>query len=151
MNRGKKKLGRRKNIAFKSSIKKKSGKDRENVNKKAIFNRYKNKQKVEEELAKKMLIERKFHQEQVNYSESEEEDVYSQLVSSFKRPVNKNVESEDDSISEESTQNITSEFESHDGNQDVHSDNENGHTNMEREEVGSIYLTDNSLKWSKFK
>lgn len=80
--------------------KRKASKDQEVVNKKAIFNRYKNAQKVEEVLEKKKMMDRKFQQMQVEYSESEEdEDAYGQLVSCFggkskQRPV---LDSDDES------------------------------------------------------
>lgn len=79
--------------------KRKAAKDKEVVNKKAIFNRYKNAQKIEEVLEKKKLMDRKFQQMQVEYSESEEEeDAYDQLVSCFgskskQRPVSESDES----------------------------------------------------------
>lgn len=102
MNKGKKFFGKRKKGGFKSNVnKRKVGlTSREGINKKAIFNRYKNKQKVEEEKAKKMLMERKLQQEQSKYSESEEEeDVYGQLLSCFTGSSQKNVDSGEDSES----------------------------------------------------
>ncbi|XP_068619017.1 U3 small nucleolar RNA-associated protein 25 homolog [Battus philenor] len=62
--------------------KKKSRTDTEIVNKKAIFNRYKNRQKIEE-LEKKKQIEQKLYNTTTRISESEDEDTYSQLVSCF--------------------------------------------------------------------
>ncbi|XP_049877769.1 U3 small nucleolar RNA-associated protein 25 homolog [Pectinophora gossypiella] len=104
MSKGKKYLGKRKKGGIKPTTKKKRKllKEKEElVNKKAIFNRYKNKQKIEEELAKKKLLERKL-QQQVTYSESEEEeDAYGQLISCFKdNAKKKTVVDSDDSMTE---------------------------------------------------
>lgn len=80
--------------------KRKAAKDQDIVNKKAIFNRYKNAQKREEVVERQKLMERKLQQMQVEYSESEEEeDAYGQLVSCFggtskERPVADSDESE---------------------------------------------------------
>ncbi|XP_021186365.3 U3 small nucleolar RNA-associated protein 25 homolog [Helicoverpa armigera] len=98
MKKGKKFI-RRKKDSFKPTTKKKRKAAEEKiVNKKAIFNRYKNAQKIAEELEKKKKMEEKLQQRQT-YSESEEEeDAYDQLVSCFsnrnKRTV---VESDDES------------------------------------------------------
>ncbi|KPI92267.1 Digestive organ expansion factor-like [Papilio xuthus] len=93
----KKRKGNKKTINKK---RKKSSKEVEVVNKKAIFNRYKNKQKIEEEL---MKIKANTH-----FSESEEEeDTYNQLVSCFVNPSkNKRVDSESsDSIDSDGSEN----------------------------------------------
>ncbi|KAJ0173596.1 hypothetical protein K1T71_010745 [Dendrolimus kikuchii] len=88
MSKGKKYCGKKKK-GFMNRISKKKknnfAKNIESVNKKSIFNRYKNVEKVKEELEKKRLLERKFQQSQVEYSESEEEEenAYGQLVSCF--------------------------------------------------------------------
>ncbi|KAI8424989.1 hypothetical protein MSG28_006885 [Choristoneura fumiferana] len=67
------------------------------VNKKALFNRYKNKQKVEEENLKKEQLERKLIKQQVTYSESEEEeDPYNLLVSCFNQPKKQKTVAESD-------------------------------------------------------
>ncbi|CAK1583697.1 unnamed protein product [Parnassius mnemosyne] len=101
----------KKRKGFKSVDKKrkKLSKETEFTNKKAIFNRYKNKQKVEEELAKKKLLEQKFQQK--HFSESEEdEDTLSQLVSCFSNP-SKNDHIVDSDQSSESIKNDVSDSE----------------------------------------
>ncbi|KAJ2953347.1 hypothetical protein O0L34_g937 [Tuta absoluta] len=111
MSKGKKVFGKRKKGGLKPTTKKKRKllkEKEEQVNKKAIFNRYKNKQKIEEELAKKRILEQKL-QQRAKYSESEEEeDVYGQLVSCFN---NKNqsklvAESEDSKSENESVSSV---------------------------------------------
>ncbi|XP_045537766.1 U3 small nucleolar RNA-associated protein 25 homolog [Papilio machaon] len=83
----KKRKGNKKTINKK---RKKSTKEVETVNKKAIFNRYKNKQKVEEELMKKKQIEERFRKANTHFSDSEEEeDTYNQLISCFVNPSKK--------------------------------------------------------------
>lgn len=89
MGKGKKLFNKKRKGSFKAVSKKKKyvNKEHEGKNKKAIFNRYKDKQKVEEELAKRKLMEQRFQKQQATYSESEEEieeDTYGQLVSCFK-------------------------------------------------------------------
>ncbi|RVE50077.1 hypothetical protein evm_005283 [Chilo suppressalis] len=77
---------KKKRNGFKGSTlkSKKKHNDKDVINKKAIFNRYKNKQKVEEEISKKVFMERKFQHEKVDYSESEEdENAFEQLLSCF--------------------------------------------------------------------
>ncbi|XP_047506925.1 U3 small nucleolar RNA-associated protein 25 homolog isoform X1 [Pieris napi] len=93
---------RKGNFKFESKRKRKDKKDDEVINKKAKFNRYKDKQKVEEILAKKKQMEDRFKQQDKSFSESEpEDDTYTQLVSSFKNNnVNKLIESEEESMSE---------------------------------------------------
>lgn len=72
------------------------------INKKTLFNRYKNKQKVEEELLKKKQMEKRFQLQQVAYSESEEEeDAYGQLVSCLGSVKKGKVADSDESISED--------------------------------------------------
>ncbi|XP_028160268.1 digestive organ expansion factor homolog [Ostrinia furnacalis] len=103
MKKGKKNFGRKNKNGNKNITRKKQKRafpEKDIQNKKAIFNRYKNKQKVEEELAKKKIMEKKFLEEPVNYSESEEEDTYGQLISCFTKSVTKKVESEEDSDNE---------------------------------------------------
>ncbi|CAG4957551.1 unnamed protein product [Colias eurytheme] len=106
MGKHKKFLNKKRKGSFKSVSKKKKKsdqKDKEIVNKKAIFNRYKDKQKVAEELIKRKQLEDKFKMQQETFSESEpEDDTYEQLVSCFKRDKNNLViESEDeDSMSD---------------------------------------------------
>ncbi|GBP24329.1 Digestive organ expansion factor homolog [Eumeta japonica] len=70
-----------------SMNKKKKQKNKiEIINKKALFNRYKNKQRVEEELVKKKQLEEKLKQDQVTYTDSdEEENPFQQLVSTFSK------------------------------------------------------------------
>lgn len=82
--------------------KRKEKKDAEIVNKKAIFNRYKDKQKIEEVIAKRNQIEMRFRMNQESTSESEyEDDTYEQLVSSFKQNTANNlIESEEESMSD---------------------------------------------------
>ncbi|KAL4717946.1 hypothetical protein ACJJTC_001364 [Scirpophaga incertulas] len=59
------------------------------INKKSLFNRYKNKQKIKEEMDKKCVIEKQFLAQKLVYSESEEEgDVYDQLVTCFTKESN---------------------------------------------------------------
>lgn len=108
MGNGRKFFGKKKKSGLKPTTKKKRKllKEKEaTINKKSIFNRYKNKQKVEEELLKKKHLEKKFQQHQVAYSESEEEeDAYGQLVSclgSFKKGT---VADSDESISEDGSE-----------------------------------------------
>ncbi|XP_022121309.2 U3 small nucleolar RNA-associated protein 25 homolog [Pieris rapae] len=93
---------RKGNFKFESNRKRKDKKDDEVINKKAKFNRYKDKQKVEEILAKKKQIEDRFKQQDKSFSESEpEDDTYTQLMSSFKNNnANKLIESEEESLSE---------------------------------------------------
>ncbi|XP_053614063.1 U3 small nucleolar RNA-associated protein 25 homolog [Plodia interpunctella] len=102
MSKGKKILGKKRKGVYKKETKRKKGSGEKNsVNKKAIFNRYKNKQKVEEELAKKKQLEKKFQLEQVTFSESEEEeDVYEQLVACFGKGKVKKVVDSDESEEE---------------------------------------------------
>lgn len=74
---------------FKSITKvRKPKKKFEVVNKKSLYNRYKNKQQIEQELEKKRRFEHQLLQKQKSkLSESEEEveeDTFSQLVSGFK-------------------------------------------------------------------
>ncbi|XP_013183399.2 U3 small nucleolar RNA-associated protein 25 homolog [Amyelois transitella] len=99
MSKSKKFLGRKRKGDHKYNSRKKIKKsaEKEVINKKSIFNRYKNKQRVEEELAKRRQIEKKFQQDRVPLSESEEEEnVYQQLVSCFgKGSFQKVVESDD--------------------------------------------------------
>ncbi|XP_048486057.1 U3 small nucleolar RNA-associated protein 25 homolog [Plutella xylostella] len=89
MGKGGKYLGKKKRGPQRPTTKrkKKEPKDKEIVNKKALFNRYKNKQKVEEEIAKKKNLDHRLQlqQRQVTHSESEEEeeDAFGQLVSCF--------------------------------------------------------------------
>ncbi|XP_072929829.1 U3 small nucleolar RNA-associated protein 25 homolog [Epargyreus clarus] len=106
MSKGKKFFKQKGKKGFKKPNKKVK-KDDKIVNKKAIFNRYKDKQKVEEELAKKRLLEKKLQaQQQTNYSESEgEEDVYDQLVSCFK--VKKVTSADSDDSSSESDDDVS--------------------------------------------
>ncbi|CAH0756445.1 unnamed protein product [Diatraea saccharalis] len=83
---GRKLIGRKKKSGFKPITRKSKNKqnDKGQVNKKAIFNRYKNKQKIEEEIAKKMHMEKKMQEKQIKNSESEEEEnAYGQLLSCF--------------------------------------------------------------------
>ncbi|XP_004924541.1 U3 small nucleolar RNA-associated protein 25 homolog [Bombyx mori] len=102
--KGKKYFGKKKTIKDHISKKKrKSSNDTYVTNKKAKFNRYKNVQKVEEELEKKKQMERKFQREQEAYSESEEEqDVYGQLVSCFSKPTNAIVVNSDEEVDSDS-------------------------------------------------
>ncbi|XP_038206745.1 digestive organ expansion factor homolog [Zerene cesonia] len=106
MGKNKKFMNKKRKGSFKSIYKKRKKaeeKDKDIVNKKAIFNRYKDKQKVAEELIKIKRMEEKFKMQQETSSESEQEDdTYEQLVSCFKRDKNNLViESEDeDSISD---------------------------------------------------
>lgn len=105
---GKMKHKKRKGTGLK--VFKKNKKDsKEYINKKSIFNRYKNKVKVEEALVKKKLFESKIKEKQIEYTESEEEaDVYEQLLSTLSKIdkiPSKNVHSEsetDQSNAEES-------------------------------------------------
>lgn len=79
-------MGKKKRGLMKPTTKKKKKleRERETVNKKALFNRYKDKQKVQDEIAKKMRLDRELQKQHVAYSESEEEeDAYGQLVSCF--------------------------------------------------------------------
>lgn len=135
MGKGKKFLGKRRKGSFKAVNKnKKKNKEHEVINKKAIFNRYKDKQKVEEEFAKKKQMEARFKQQQTTYSESEseEEDAYGQLISCFNGKKKSTIESEDDvSSSEEpingnSDEEVTNAENKHSDNSDYGSDNESG-------------------------
>lgn len=67
---------------YKNKIKRK---DEEPINKKAIFNRYKNKQRIEEEILKKKQLDEKLQKsiENDESMEDEEEDALQQLVSTF--------------------------------------------------------------------
>lgn len=103
MGKTKKFNGKRKgSLKFSNKKKQKSNKQDIVVNKKAIFNRYKDKQKIEEEFAKKKQLEDRFVKQQLAFSESEEEeeaiDVFGELISSFsnKKNNNDNVESDFD-------------------------------------------------------
>ncbi|OWR44886.1 digestive organ expansion factor protein [Danaus plexippus plexippus] len=135
MGKGKKFLGKRRKGSFKAVNKnKKKNKEHEVINKKAIFNRYKDKQKVEEEFAKKKQMEARFKQQQTTYSESEseEEDVYGQLISCFNGKKKSTIESEDDVSSSEEPINgnpdeeVTNAENKHSDNSDYGSDNESG-------------------------
>lgn len=101
MSKGKKYLGKKKRNTHKSTQvkKKKKSKEVEVINKKSIFNRYKNAQKVEEQLKNKLHMEQKLR---VEYSESEEEEenAFKQLVSCFDRSTRKSKVNSDDSDSE---------------------------------------------------
>lgn len=71
------------------------------VNKKSIFNRYKNAQKIEEELEKNKKMEEKLKQQNMTYSESEEEeDAYNQLLSCFSKNKKRSADSDESSGSE---------------------------------------------------
>ncbi|XP_023938785.2 U3 small nucleolar RNA-associated protein 25 homolog [Bicyclus anynana] len=109
MSRGKKFMNKKRKGSFKGVNKKKKhniNKEHDSKNKKALFNRYKDKQKVEEELAKKRQMEQRFQKQQpVSESEEEvEEDSYGQLVSCFKQNGNNKMiaESEGDTSGDES-------------------------------------------------
>lgn len=104
MKKSKKFFSNGKKGGFKPTTKKKRKEHKSNeiVNKKALFNRYKNVQKVEEEIEKKKQMEKKLQQLQVQYSESEEEeDTFGQLVSCFRGSSNKTpvVESDEETDS----------------------------------------------------
>lgn len=104
MNKVRKYCGRKKK-GFMSRIskkKKKIAKNVEVVNKKSVFNRYKNVDKIEEQLEKKRLLEQKFQQSQVEYSESEEEEnPYGQLLSCFnEKTFRRSTADSEDSMSE---------------------------------------------------
>ncbi|XP_039757969.1 digestive organ expansion factor homolog [Pararge aegeria] len=101
MGKGKKFSSKKRKASIKVLSKKKKyiNKEHEGKNKKAIFNRYKDKQKVEEELVKRRQMERRFQNQQTVISESEEEteeDSYGQLVSCFKCNDNSNMVAESD-------------------------------------------------------
>ncbi|XP_034833734.1 U3 small nucleolar RNA-associated protein 25 homolog isoform X2 [Maniola hyperantus] len=109
MAKGKKFFSKKRKGSFKAVNKKKKfiNKEHEGKNKKAIFNRYKDKQKVEEELLKKKQMEQRFqkHQPACSVSEDEaEEDSYGQLVSCFKciDKINMIAESDGETSGEES-------------------------------------------------
>ncbi|CAB3245744.1 unnamed protein product [Arctia plantaginis] len=104
MKKGKKFLLKKKGVN-KPKIKKKgkAGEDKI-VNKKAVFNRYKNAQKIAEEMEKKKRMELKLKQQNsyVESEEEEEENAYGQLVSCFTYSKNRlATESEDESSGEE--------------------------------------------------
>lgn len=105
MGNGKKFFNKKKKSGLQPTTKKKRKllKEKEaTINKKALFNRYKNKQKVEEVLIKKKQMEKRFQQQQVVYSESEEEeDAYGQLVSCFSKVKKGKVAESDESMSED--------------------------------------------------
>ncbi|XP_046971418.1 U3 small nucleolar RNA-associated protein 25 homolog [Vanessa cardui] len=113
MAKGKKFNSKKRKGSFKpiNKRKKKTSKENEVINKKAIFNRYKDKHKVEEEFAKKKQMEERFRKQQTTYSESEEEeeDTYSQLVSCFKSNHKKDVvaDSDDEEMSSSEESNIS--------------------------------------------
>lgn len=102
MKKGKKFFGKKKGSFKPTTKKKRKAAEEKIVNKKAIFNRYKNAQKVEEETEKKRKMEIQL-QQQMTYSESEEEeeDAYSQLVSCFSSNKGGTVASSDDSGSDD--------------------------------------------------
>ncbi|KAJ8723882.1 hypothetical protein PYW07_007862 [Mythimna separata] len=86
MKKSKKFFGKKKGSFKPTTKKKKKAAEERIVNKKAIFNRYKNAQKIEEEMQKKRQMEEKLQQRvRVTQSESEEEeeDAYDQLLSCF--------------------------------------------------------------------
>lgn len=119
-------------------LKKKKEKKIEVVNKKALFNRYKNKQKVEEENLKKEQLERKLKQQQAAYSESEEEeDPYGMLVSCFSQPKKQKVVIDSD----ESDSEQGPEHES--GDEDMTS--EPGDMASEQEDMASKNGNDNGV------
>lgn len=106
------------------------------VNKKALFNRYKNKQKVEEENLKKEQLERKLIKQQVTYSESEEEeDPYNLLVSCFSQPKKQKTVTESD----ESDTDVESQQENNDEIMESESEDADPETreNDEAETIGS--------------
>ncbi|VVC91521.1 unnamed protein product [Leptidea sinapis] len=79
-----KSTSKRRKAAFKSNFKKRKPKEIEKVNKKALFNRYKDKQKVQELSSKRKQLDEKLKLQQETYSESEqEEDTFEQLISCF--------------------------------------------------------------------
>lgn len=124
MKKSKKGFDRRKKGTLKHTTMKKRKAEQKNeiVNKKALFNRYKNQQKVEEVLQKKKLMEQKLHHMQVEYSESEEEeDVFDKLVSCFggsskQKAVIESDEDTDSDVEEDKTSNKE---------HNLHSDGEN--------------------------
>lgn len=128
MKKGKRFFGKKKN-SHKSVIKKKKKHAEEKiVNKKAMFNRYKNAQKVEEELEKKQRMEQQLQQQKITYSESEEEDdVYEQLVSCFssnKAVPAAVVDSDDESISEGKSSDVEiNEYSSNKNDNEQNNDN----------------------------
>ncbi|XP_047537007.1 U3 small nucleolar RNA-associated protein 25 homolog [Vanessa atalanta] len=113
MAKGKKFISKKRKGSHKpiNKRKKRTTKENEVTNKKAIFNRYKDKHKVEEEFAKKKQMEEKFRKQQATYSESEEEedDAYRQLVSCFKSNRKKDVvaDSDDEEMSTSEESNIS--------------------------------------------
>lgn len=102
MGKGKKFFGKKGGLKPTTKKKRKLLKEKEaTINKKALFNRYKNKQKLEEVLIKKKQMDKRF-QQQVMYSESEEEeDAYGQLVSCFSKAKKGKVAESDESMSDD--------------------------------------------------
>lgn len=149
MNKGKKFFKQKGKKGFRKSNKKLKKKDDKIVNKKAIFNRYKDKQKVQEELAKKRQLEQKLQsQQETNYSESEgEEDVYGQLVSCFKNVKKVSADSDDSSSESEddvSMTNADEEADEQDSSDNTEEDSSDEIHNM----VPSIfYIQFNNNKW----
>ncbi|XP_041969728.1 U3 small nucleolar RNA-associated protein 25 homolog [Aricia agestis] len=130
MGKGKRYLGKKRKGNFKGKVKKnkKPHKDHETVNKKALFNRYKDKQKVEEELIKKKQMEERFLKQNVAYSDSEsEEDTYEQLVSCFKDPKKsrKVIESDDEESDSDVDMNEVRKDDEATGAQEENADNKN--------------------------
>lgn len=105
MKNNKKSFGKRRK-PFKGQLNKKKKKSIQEteINKKALFNRYKNVQKVEEELERKRKMEQKFQRQENTYSDSDEEEgAFGQLVSCFGNTVNHaGVESDVESYSSQS-------------------------------------------------
>lgn len=149
MAKGKKFFAKKKK-GFKSYNKKskKSLKEPEIVNKKALFNRYKNKQKVEEELSKKKLFEKRFQQS--HYSESEEEeDTLTQLVSTFIKPTKNRYVEDSDQSSEELETDDDQEM----GNSDHDSDSSSKqkHADMSiKEDLHENYASEQTLMVGKW-
>lgn len=114
------------------------------INKKSLFNRYKNKQKVDEVLLKKKQMEERFQLQQVAYSESEEEDnAYGQLVSCLGSVKKTKVADSDDSISEDSSE--ISEALSSDQEMDNElEDNVNDNVLLDGNDNGAICESDGS-------
>ncbi|CAK1550511.1 unnamed protein product [Leptosia nina] len=128
------------------SKKKHEKRSNETINKKAIFNRYKDKQKVEEEAAKQKRMEEKFKMQQETLSESEpEDDTFEQLVSCFKQQksaplIDSEEESLDDSEEEEEAMEIASQNISHSSNACSTSEDE------ESDHIDKLVLSDTELE-----